>query len=107
MLFTLLMLLIAVMLHLNEFRLLKHINESSVFQIPTWFRLKQLRDLIIFFSCPPVIPLFFLNGKKVKSFTTNQHSLSTRIRGFQDIVPLSHLRNRDTSSTSQCLQLSF
>lgn len=107
MLFTLLMLLIAIMLHLNEFSLLKNINESSVFQIPTWFHLKQLRGLIIFFSCPQVIPLFFLNGKKVKNFTTNQHLLSTRIHGFQDIVPLSHLQNQDTSSTFQCLQLSF
>lgn len=77
------------------------------FQIPAWFHLKQLTDQIIFFSWPPIILLLFLNGKRWKIFTTDLRLSFTRIRGFRDTVPLSHLQNQDTSSTFQPLQLSF
>lgn len=77
------------------------------FQIPAWFHLKQLTDQIIFFSWPPIILLLFLNGKRWKIFTTDLHLSFTRIRGFRDTVPLSHLQNQGTSSTFQPLQLSF
>lgn len=77
------------------------------FQIPAWFHLKQLTDQIIFFSWPPIILLLFLNGKRWKIFTTDLRLSFTRVRGFRDTVPLSHLQNQDTSSTFQPLQLSF